>query len=231
MAALMAFPVATLLVFVLLLRAYPKLFFSWTAEDGPVENMTAAALFTSALLAIPACSRALMGNRKWLASYYGFLAVLFLIAAGEEISWGQRALDIETPEWLREANAQQEINLHNLKPVHDYLGRIKFVALLLIIAASISAWLWLERRWPRWNLVVPHPVLVPTWLSFVVYGLMRRAYADGYFASLPPGGVSRLQEPVELVLGCGLVAYLAMVLPLLSRLAANHRQEPSVDQK
>ncbi len=33
---------------------------------------------------------------------------------GEEISWGQRIFNIETPWFLAEANAEKETNLHNL---------------------------------------------------------------------------------------------------------------------
>ena len=32
----------------------------------------------------------------------------------EEISWGQRIFDIDTPEALKEVNVQKEINIHNL---------------------------------------------------------------------------------------------------------------------
>lgn len=46
-------------------------------------------------------------------SYFG-LALLFFLGAGEEISWGQRILGIETPPELAEINAQGETTLHNL---------------------------------------------------------------------------------------------------------------------
>ena len=39
---------------------------------------------------------------------------MFFIAFGEEISWGQRILGIETPESLEGINDQGETNLHNL---------------------------------------------------------------------------------------------------------------------
>ncbi|WP_287962626.1 hypothetical protein [Alcanivorax sp.] len=40
-----------------------------------------------------------------LASFYSF---------GEEISWGQRIFDIETPEYFAQHNIQGEMNIHNL---------------------------------------------------------------------------------------------------------------------
>ncbi|MBL0702334.1 MAG: hypothetical protein JJV91_02510 [Desulfosarcina sp.] len=43
-----------------------------------------------------------------------FSGLIFLFGAGEEISWGQRIFHIETPEFFKKHNAQQEMNLHNL---------------------------------------------------------------------------------------------------------------------
>ena len=48
-------------------------------------------------------------KKVWL--FFGFL---FLFGAMEEISWGQRVLGIESPEWFLKHNKQGEINLHNL---------------------------------------------------------------------------------------------------------------------
>lgn len=42
------------------------------------------------------------------------LALLFFFGAGEEISWGQRIINIQTPEYLTKVNQQNEINVHNL---------------------------------------------------------------------------------------------------------------------
>lgn len=46
---------------------------------------------------------------------YLALALIFFIAAGEEISWGQRILGIQTPQALDSVNAQHETTFHNLK--------------------------------------------------------------------------------------------------------------------
>jgi len=50
--------------------------------------------------------------------FFLFLGMLVLIAFFEEISWGQRIFQIETPSYLKEINAQGEINLHNLQIFH-----------------------------------------------------------------------------------------------------------------
>jgi hypothetical protein len=47
-------------------------------------------------------------------AYLG-LAVLFLFGGGEEICWGQRIFNIETPASLQEINEQDEITVHNIE--------------------------------------------------------------------------------------------------------------------
>jgi hypothetical protein len=42
------------------------------------------------------------------------LALILLFIAGEELSWGQHLLNIETPDAIGLVNRQNEINLHNL---------------------------------------------------------------------------------------------------------------------
>jgi hypothetical protein len=59
--------------------------------------------------------RAGAGERRLLKISLLALAILFFVGAGEEISWGQRFLGIETPEKIREASAQGELNFHNLE--------------------------------------------------------------------------------------------------------------------
>lgn len=47
------------------------------------------------------------------------LGLVFILGFFEEISWGQRIFDIQTPEAIKEINAQDELNLHNLSFWND----------------------------------------------------------------------------------------------------------------
>jgi uncharacterized membrane protein len=51
---------------------------------------------------------------SWRRTACLVLAVFFLIACGEELSWGQHLFGFSTPQMVREVNRQQELNLHNL---------------------------------------------------------------------------------------------------------------------
>lgn len=87
-------------------------------EDGPLEYLGAISFFTASVFFLLAY-RSLRADRSPaespLKAYVALaLAALFFFAAAEEISWGQRVFGWGTPEALREANHQDETNLHNL---------------------------------------------------------------------------------------------------------------------
>ncbi len=81
-----------------------------TEEDGPVE--WASALFWLGASVVAFCCVRRRGWRCELATLA--FAIGCFVLFGEEISWGQRVFGIQTPQALRDANFQQEINLHNL---------------------------------------------------------------------------------------------------------------------
>jgi len=88
-----------------------RLWDSLVTEDGPVENATSVALALASLLFVAAAHRhrQATGARVF---YLAFSGLLFL-AAMDEISWGQRILEVPSPRFFLEHNDQQEINIHN----------------------------------------------------------------------------------------------------------------------
>lgn len=92
---------------------------AFVREDQVFETLSAVYLLLTAVFFFIAWRRADRpphdATHTWLKrlSYLG-LALFFIVAAGEEISWGQRLLGIETPEAVKEISYQDEINLHNL---------------------------------------------------------------------------------------------------------------------
>jgi hypothetical protein len=90
------------------------------------------------------------------------LALLFFVAAGEEISWGQRILGIETPALVRSRNVQKELTFHNLDILQgaDALIPWSFGQLTTLFALTFGAFIplaarfvqpigrWLERIFP-----------------------------------------------------------------------------------
>jgi hypothetical protein len=107
------------------------------AEDGPMEYLTVLLLGLAALYA----GAALRHGRKLFSTAERRLLGLFILAllvlAAEEISWGQRILDIETPPALKDSNVQGEINLHNLTVGWNEVFR-------MAVACLLSALIWLN---------------------------------------------------------------------------------------
>ena len=92
------------------------LLYMLTREDGPVEWATVAALVALAAILFVRIKKLSEKCPPQLKVAGYALAVLSLLAAGEEISWGQRLFGFQTGESLKKLNYQHETNLHNLMP-------------------------------------------------------------------------------------------------------------------
>ncbi len=95
-----------------------------TREDGIIEN-TGAILYGLAVVFFGISFARSKGKGNQIGTYkthrnffFFFLALLFFVAMGEEISWGQRIFGLETPEALKSVNLQGELNLHNITIVN-----------------------------------------------------------------------------------------------------------------
>ena len=106
---------------------------NYAQEDGPVEWGTAIMLFGIFVLSFYHLIT-LWSTKKILWKLGTFLfVVLFLFAAGEEISWGQRIFGVESGEFFIENNAQGETNLHNLMVGETKINKIIFSQLLFLV--------------------------------------------------------------------------------------------------
>ncbi|MFW6039328.1 MAG: hypothetical protein ACOC9P_02500 [bacterium] len=102
---------------------------AWTREDRLFEWSQVAVLIAIVVLLVGAGWRRTRGphRQKWLGVALLLGALAFFFAAGEEISWGQRILGLQTPEQLAEINTQEELSLHNVQGVkgtiETWMGR------------------------------------------------------------------------------------------------------------
>ena len=86
-------------------------------EDGPVEYSTVI-LYLAALIVSVNILKFFKNEKKFFVIYLVFSIGFFLVAM-EEISWGQRIFDFDTPDWFPK-NLQRETNLHNLEAFTDF---------------------------------------------------------------------------------------------------------------
>lgn len=105
-------------------------FLEYLREDGLVENLTTLFLVASSGVAIYRAIQSGKAGKKMALASWAVLAFLFFFAAGEEISWGQRILNIETPGYFMEKNLQKETNLHNLVIGNVKVNKLVFSQLL-----------------------------------------------------------------------------------------------------
>jgi hypothetical protein len=79
-------------------------------EDGVVEYLSAFFWLIGAGFSLYALKKTKGKERFFFTMFF----LLCFLACGEEVSWGQRIFNIETPEYIAKNNKQGELNFHNL---------------------------------------------------------------------------------------------------------------------
>lgn len=136
-------------------------------------------------------------RRRW---FYLFIGAFGLWGAGEEISWGQRILNFETPQMLASINAQKEVNVHNLVQEIVFNVKTKHLAGLtfLIYGVIVPLMIRHDKARPdgaqRIGLPFPPYFLVPLWIC----GLLL-------VIDMPTGWE---EEAAETLYAFGLVAFM-----------------------
>jgi hypothetical protein len=92
-------------------------------EDGFFESLTAICFLATSVLFFLKFCRDKSGNdfvffRRKKNIFFLVLGIVFLLGFGEEISWGQRFFNLNTPEIIEQFNTQNEINFHNIIIFH-----------------------------------------------------------------------------------------------------------------
>lgn len=84
-------------------------------EDGGVEYLTTLFLALAAIILGINTVKAIQNKSAKKILFNALATLTFIFGAGEEISWGQRLLNVESSEYFLEKNYQGETNLHNLE--------------------------------------------------------------------------------------------------------------------
>lgn len=108
---LVGFFVSTL--FTVLFLVKPKYFNLLSEEDNIIEWGSFLFLFFSFAILLLSFFKYKDSNICTKITLL-FLSVVFFVIAMEEVSWFQRQIEIETPEYLKALNEQDEFNFHNL---------------------------------------------------------------------------------------------------------------------
>jgi hypothetical protein len=158
-------------------------------EDGVIESLGAFFFLIASLFLFGAFFRLrkikLAVHKKFETIWILALGLLFFVAFGEEISWGQRIFNFDTPEALKEINHQKEFNLHNINMVHglDENGERKtgiaalitshrlFYALLIGYFIIIPL-IMLFSIWPQRLFTVLQMPVAPVWIGCIFFAVL-----------------------------------------------------------
>lgn len=154
-----------------LLRLEPSIANWLVSEDGGFEVLGAISLLVGSAFTLLAALRLRSRGGAPLLKLvaYAGVALLLFVAAGEEISWGQRLLGIETPESVRQVNAQGELTLHNL--YGDENGQNASSLLFQAFWIGFGVLLPLLAIWkPLGNVLRRYLPVVPVWLALLFIG-------------------------------------------------------------
>ena len=127
------------LVLIIILIAFGLFHFNYSAlnvyleEDGIVEWLTVAGLLAGFSICLYRFFKLFRIKSWWFLTVTLVLGVLLFIAAGEEISWGQRILGIKSSEYFLKHNAQGETNLHNLVVNGVKINKLVFSTILIAV--------------------------------------------------------------------------------------------------
>ena len=129
------------LTLIILLIAFGLLYFNpasldtYLGEDGIVEWLTVGGLLAGSLVCFNRFIALFKKKNWWFLVVTFVLGILLFIAAGEEISWGQRILGIKSSEYFLKNNAQGETNIHNLVVNGVKINKLVFSTILIAVLA------------------------------------------------------------------------------------------------
>lgn len=132
-------------VLLIVLIAFALFFFSpasldvYLEEDGIIEWLTVFGLLAGFIVCLSRFFKFLKIRGWWFLTVTLVLSLLLFMAAGEEISWGQRILGIKSSEYFLKHNAQGETNLHNLVVNGVKINKLIFSILLIAVLAIYLA--------------------------------------------------------------------------------------------
>ena len=201
---------------------YPAGYHLIVQEDGLLENAQAVFYFLSSIISGIAAWNFYKQEKFVSAATCIAIAGLLGFIGFEEISWFQRVLSIKSPEFFLEHNKQDEITIHNLKPVQ------KVLHLVYILVCGFCSFSCLFKKYILSRLgrkmAESAELLIPEkfassffYPGFIIYFVYEFVVSPSDWSFL----IWRDQEPVELLISIGFLI-ISLVNRRRSCLRFNH---------
>ena len=167
-------------------------------EGGLIEYGTSLAYIIAFAFSVPIANYLLKSEPKIWGIFYYLFAISLLFVGLEEISWGQKLLGWQSPDFFQVYNSQEETTIHNLEWFRHYLHNC------YIFIGVLGSFSWLIVRYngylSRIRLI---KYFIPSWFvstfflpSLIVFSILEYTNGFDFF-------ILKDQESVELVLSLG----------------------------
>ena len=148
---------AAIIILILLILSYsvlliesPETALRLSTEDRLIEYLSSIFFFLASVILFYLFAVTKSEDKDFIFKsrrnyFILLLGLFFFFCAGEEISWGQRIIGIDTPELMKDMNAQKELNIHNLFifQATDSNNNIKTGLQELLTGHKIFAFIWI----------------------------------------------------------------------------------------
>ena len=209
------FPIILFISFLLTKILFNSTYNILVREDGLFEYSQAFLYFFSFILGIKIFLQFYKKKLMLNTVLYFILSLTLLFVCLEEISWGQRIFDINTPVYFNELNTQKEISFHNLKIIQPHLHEFYiFVGLYGTIG-----WIIFHPKISNIKMKLNHKnvidYIVPEWFLSSYFFIISMSYYILEFTKFSPKPsqppdflIWDDQESVELILSLGFFLFL-----------------------
>lgn len=208
---------------IILLFFYFPSFDAWLKGENKLEELIQFGLFgVSTYFSFKLFNISRKSRKGWKhipTILYLLLSLALFVITFEEISWGQKLLELEVSENIAQYNTQQELNIHNNKRIFPYV----YYGYLLMSGFGAFSWIiprifpYMRKKLQKFDLIQFFP---PWYLMFFflfnfIYVVIRKSSSHqtiNYFLNVKIfNGVNSIwewEEHTELLLAIGIFIYI-----------------------
>jgi hypothetical protein len=209
-------PLVLIILFVILKLGFSSTYRNIIEEDSWLENMQAIAYLVASVFSFLVMAGFAQRRRTLHALLFFIFAMALIFICLEEISWGQRILNLPTPEYFKAHNKQSELSFHNL----DIVRQSSLIKLYILVGLVGSfGWLMIPKRIkrderiaiayliPDWYLMFYFLPVTAIYSYFDVVSLVASHWHTPDYLSIGHIVIWRDQEPAELLLSFGFLLF------------------------
>lgn len=186
----------------------PELFKDLIKEDGIFENFQTVLYFFAAVFAFLTSVKLILDKKRILSVFFILLACGLFFIAGEEISWGQRIFNLETPAIIDNINRQNELTIHNIKFFQSKIDYIYMIIGLLGAFSGLIVKKFFPKFYKKYEIAFPSLILIFYFLAAFRYYFLNQFMVFSYqLFTFERISIGNRQEVSETLLAFGFVCF------------------------